>query len=59
MARVGSLVLVLLFVGGCAGLNRTVAVLPNTLDDLGQRTEPLREGAQPGDAALAARNQTR
>ena len=56
MARVGSLVLVLALLTGCAGLNRSVAVLPNTLDDLGRRTEPLREGEQPGDAALAARN---
>ena len=40
---------------GCGGMNRAVAVLPNTLDDLGRRTEPLREGRQPGDEALAAR----
>ncbi|WP_156418315.1 MULTISPECIES: hypothetical protein [Aureimonas] len=39
---------------GCAGMNRAVAVLPNTLDDLGRRTEPLRAGRQPGDEALAA-----
>lgn len=39
-------------------MNRSVAVLPNTLDDLAARTEPLRGAEQPGDAALAAR-QTR
>ena len=52
------LVLSLLFcasLAGCGGMNRAVAVLPNKLDDLGRRTEPLRECRQPGDEALAAR----
>ncbi|RIY02799.1 hypothetical protein D3218_05485 [Aureimonas flava] len=55
-----------LALSGCAGMNRAVAVLPNTLDSLGGRPAP--QGAatsapapaaagptQPGDAALAAR----
>ena len=48
----------LLALAGCGGMNRAVGVLPNTLDDLGQRTAPLRENRasnQPGDAALGAR----
>ena len=51
---------------GCAGMNRAVGVLPNTLDGLGGRTPRAQETAppapappagptQPGDAALAAR----
>ncbi|WP_019994701.1 hypothetical protein [Aureimonas ureilytica] len=52
-----SRLLLLAALGAClagCGMNRAVAVLPNTLDDLGRRTEPLREGRQPGDEALAA-----
>ena len=55
-----------LFLSGCGGMNRAVAVLPNTLDGLGGRTPPAAapetpsagnpaRPAQPGDAALAAR----
>ncbi len=51
---------------GCAGMNRAVGVLPNTLDDLGGRRAaasavpnpapaPPAGPAQPGDAALAVR----
>ena len=50
------LLLALLCAGlaGCGGMNRAVGVLPNTLDDLARRSEPMRLGRQPGDEALAA-----
>lgn len=54
MVRVALLIVLTAVLSGCGGMNRAVAVLPNTLDDLGRRTEPLREGRQPGDEALAA-----
>ncbi|WP_182087238.1 hypothetical protein [Aureimonas sp. ME7] len=44
-----------LLLSGCGGMNRAVTVLPNTLDDLGRQTEPLRGPRQPGDEALAVR----
>ena len=51
---------------GCAGMNRAVGVLPNTLDDLGARRAAAADApnpapappagpSQPGDAALAVR----
>ncbi len=54
MHRILAIAGLLACLSGCAGMNRAVGVLPNTLDDLGRRTEPLREGRQPGDEALAA-----
>ncbi len=51
-----SFLLALLCAGlaGCGGMNRAVGVLPNTMDDLARRTEPMRPGQQPGDEALSA-----
>ena len=53
MTRILVLTLIAVSLAGCGGMNRAVGVLPNTLDDLGRRTEPLRAGQQPGDEALA------
>lgn len=36
-----------LVLAGCGGMTRAVEVVPNTLDDLGRRTAPLRGDENP------------
>ncbi|NDV88357.1 hypothetical protein GTW51_16775 [Aurantimonas aggregata] len=46
MIRTLSVLALTLLLAGC-GMNRAVGVLPNTLDDLGERSAPMRGDAPP------------